>query len=66
MGKKGSPGIGSKIGEISSKLKNFYKVTAKFLLDKKSINRLIKTGNYDELIKMLKNIENRMKGENDE
>jgi len=48
------------------KLKNFYKVTAKFLLDKKSINRLIKTGNYDELIKMLKNIENRMKGENDE
>ena len=48
------------------KLKYFYKITAKFLLNKKNIEKLIKTGDYNELINMLKNIEEKMKGERDE
>ena len=50
----------------NKKLKYFYKITAKFLLNKKNIEKLIKTGDYNELINMLKNIEEKMKGERDE
>lgn len=50
----------------NKKLKYFYKITAKFLLNKKNIDKIIKTGDYDEFIKMLKNIESGMKGESDE
>ena len=48
------------------KLKYFYKVTAKFLLDKKNIEKLIKKRKFEDLISMLKNIEEKMEVDTDE
>ena len=48
------------------KLKYFYKVTAKFLLDKKSIEKLVKKRKFEDLVLMLENIEEKMEGDKDE
>ncbi len=48
------------------KLKYFYKVTAKFLLDKKSIEKLVKKRKFEDLVSMLENIEEKMEGDKDE
>ncbi len=51
---------------LDKKLKYFYKVTAKFLLDKKNIEKLIKKRKFEDLVSMLENIEEKMKGDKDE
>ena len=48
------------------KLKYFYKVTAKFLLDKKSIEKLVKKRSFEDMAAMLENIEEKMEGNKDE
>ena len=52
--------------KTDKKLKYFYKVTAKFLLNKKNIEKLIKSRKYEDLILMLKNIEEKMEDETNE